>query len=151
MRTLIVLSFMSLIVASCSTADKKVPQIAEDFCNCFSKMEKEMSAESKRIFKTAANASDPEQVLQDELLKLEGETQTQVNEEFMAFGELEDENSEVGRCMKSVEKKYDNSYTFNESKFMDKVIKELENKLGCDFTASLLKVGKKVEEKEKNK
>jgi hypothetical protein len=150
-NTFSLLLLVTVVLFSCKTADNKVPQIAADFCNCFSKLEKDMSAESKKVFTTAAESVDPEKVLEEEITKLDEETQTKVATEFMALGELEDDNSEVGRCIKNVEKKYDNAYTLNQSKFLDKVIKELEQKPGCSFTASLMKLGKKVEEKEKGK
>lgn len=147
----LVLAVVALFLVSCKSADKKVPQIAADFCNCFTQMEKDMSPESKSLFTKAAESPDPEKAIEEGITALDEETQLKVGQEFMAFGDLENENSEVGRCMKNVEKKYDNEYTLNQSKFVSKVIKELEKKPGCDFTASLLKMGLKVQDKEKGK
>lgn len=151
MRNILIAIVAITFLASCSSADKKVPQIAADFCDCFKKLEAEMSTESRKLFATAAESADPETVLGTELLKLDEETQQKVGEELSALGELENENSEVGSCMKRVEKKYDSQYTLDEKKFAAKIIKELETRPGCSFTASLMKLGLKVEENEKKK
>lgn len=151
MRRILPVVFIAIIVASCSSADNKVPQIAADFCDCFKKLETEMSVDSKKLFATAAEAADPEKALGEELVKLEEEVQEKVGTELMALGELEDESSELGSCMKKVEKKYGNQFTLDEKKFAGKIIKELESRPGCSFTASLMKLGLKVEENEKKK
>ena len=143
-------SYLALVtvvisILSCSTADQKVPQMAADFCNCFSKMERNLSESTKNIVAKAAEASDPEKSLQDAVLAMNEEDQVAIADEMESFGEIEDDNSEIGKCIKNVEKKYNNAYTFNQEKFAQKVIKELEAKPGCDFTASLMKLGLKME------
>ncbi|HEX7847829.1 MAG TPA: hypothetical protein VF476_18645 [Chitinophagaceae bacterium] len=141
---------IAFLIASCKgSADKKVPEIAADYCKCFEKLEKEMSDESKKLFTAAGNAADPTKTLEEELLKLDEETQGKVGIELMSLGELEDESSEMGSCIKGVEKKYGKQYTLDEKKFANNIIKELEAKPGCSFTASLMKVGLKVEESKK--
>lgn len=147
----LVLAVVALFFVSCKSADKKVPQIAADFCNCFVKLEKEMSPEAKNLFTQAAESPDPEKAIEEGIMVMDEETQLKVGQEFMAVGEIDNENSEIGRCMKDVEKKYDSEYTLNQSKFVNKIIKELEQKPGCSFTASLLKMGLKVEAQEKGK
>jgi len=136
-------------IASCSTADQKVPQMAADFCNCFSKMERDLSEVTKSIVAKASLAENPELSIQNAVLALNEEEQVAIAGEMESFSQMDDENSEVGSCIKNVEKKYDKAYTFNQDKFAQKVIKELESKQGCDFTASLLKLGLKMEKKSK--
>lgn len=145
------LAFVAVVISiiSCSTADQKVPQMAADFCNCFSKMEKDLSESTKNIMAKASEAADPEKSIQNAVLAMNEEDQVAIAEEMEGFSEMEDENSEIGKCIKNVEKKYDNAYTFNQDKFAQKVIKELESKQGCDFTASLLKLGLKMEKNSK--
>ncbi|MBN8675753.1 MAG: hypothetical protein J0L56_16590 [Chitinophagales bacterium] len=137
-------------IASCSTADQKVPQMAADFCNCFSKMERDLSESTKNIVARASIAANPELSIQNAVLALDEEEQAAIAGEMESFSQMDDENSEIGRCIKNVEKKYDKAYTFNQEKFAQKVIKELESKKGCDFTASLLKLGLKMEKESKN-
>jgi hypothetical protein len=139
----------TFFMSSCGTADNKVPQIASDFCNCFTSMERDLSTGTKSIIAKAADAEDPEKSLTDAVMNLNEEEQTKIGTEMMSLGDMENESSEVGRCIKSVEKKYDNEYTLNQEKFAQKIVKELESKQGCSFTASLLKLGLKMEKKGK--
>lgn len=151
MKKTLYLALLTVVIssASCSTADQKVPQMAADFCNCFSKMERDLSESTKNIMAKAAEAADPEKSLQNAVLALNEEDQAAIAEEMEGFSEMEDENSEIGKCIKNVEKKYGNAYTFNQEKFAQKIIKELESKQGCDFTASLLKLGLRMEKNSK--
>lgn len=148
MRVAVRLLFFFIIIStvSCKTADQQVPEIASDFCNCISPMEKEMSKKTLNIFSTAAAASDPEASLKSQIQALPDEDQMSVSAEIMVLSRLDDEKSDVGRCIKSVEKKYDKAYTFNEKKFIKKVIKELEAKSGCSFTAAIMTLGMKIQE-----
>jgi hypothetical protein len=132
---------------SCNSADNKVPQIAADFCNCFASVEKDLSAGTIDVLTKASNADNPEQALQDEIKKLDEETQMKIGTEMMALGEVEDPKSELGRCIKDVEKKYGKAYTLNQKKFGEKIIKELEAKSGCKLTAAIMKLGLKMEDK----
>jgi hypothetical protein len=119
-------------------------------CNCFKGLEAKLSNETKKIVENAANATDPEKSLKDDVMALGEEKGQQIAEEMVSVGEIKNENSETGRCMKDLEKKYKNAYTMNEEKTMQKIIKELEGNPGCSFTASLLKLGLKMKGKTGN-
>ena len=143
----VVILIMLLSLASCKSADKNAGNIASDYCNCFSELEKNMSSDTKKILSRAGDAADPTKSLQADVIALGEEKGKQVAEEMESLGELEDDNSVIGRCIKGVEKKHNNAYSFNEEKTARKIIIELENKPGCSFTASLMKVGLKVKDK----
>lgn len=140
-------SFLAIILFACKSADNNITQIAGDFCNCFSNYEKSLSQSTKQILADASNAADPEKSLRDNVVKLGEEEGRKVSEEMSGLGDIENEGSEVGQCIKKVEKKYDNAYTFNEDETAQKLIKELEAMPGCGFTGSLIKVGLKMKEK----
>ena len=133
-----------LLLVSCKSADSKIDKISADFCNCFKGMEAKLSDDSKKLISDASNAADPGKSMKDAMVPLSEEKKMQVAQEMAGFAELEDESSETGRCIKDIEKKYDNAYTLNEKKFLLKLTKELEGKPGCGITASLLKIGLKV-------
>jgi hypothetical protein len=147
-KNLVGFTFMaaSIFLFSCKSADNKAPQIAADFCNCFSDIEQNFGADTKRIISTAAGATDPTKSLQDQILALEDEKKAQVGKEMESLSDMEDENSKIGKCMKEVETKYKNVVTFNEEKTFNKIIAELEKKKGCDFTAALMKIGMKMKD-----
>ncbi|MBL7740420.1 MAG: hypothetical protein JNK14_14480 [Chitinophagaceae bacterium] len=138
-------------ISSCKTADDQVPQIAADFCNCISTLEKGMSKATIDIISQAAEAADPEQAMEKAMEGMSEENKMKVAMEMVAMSKLDDASSEAGRCMKDIEKKYEKSYTFNEKKFNEKIIKELESKNGCSLTAAIMKLGLKVNDQEKSK
>ncbi|MBL7744046.1 MAG: hypothetical protein JNN00_11275 [Chitinophagaceae bacterium] len=145
---LLIIAFV-LFISSCKTADNQVPEIAADFCKCISVLEKDMSKATVDVISRAAEAADPEQAMEKAMEGMSEEDKMKVAMEMVGMSKLDDASSEVGRCMKDVEKKYDKSYTFNEKKFGEKIIKELESKNGCGLTAAIMKLGLKVESKEK--
>jgi hypothetical protein len=57
MKKNLIIVFVAIAFFSCSTADKKVPQVANDFCNCFQKMEKEFDPKTKSIIAQAAECA----------------------------------------------------------------------------------------------
>jgi polyhydroxyalkanoate synthesis regulator phasin len=147
MRKLSLALFIAaLSLASCKSADNNAGAIASDFCECFRDIEKDMSSDTKRIVAKATEANNPTKSLQDDIVAMGEEKGQQIAQEMARMGELEDENSKVGRCIKDVEKKYKNAYSLNEEKTVRKILAELENKSGCSFTASLMKIGLKVKE-----
>ncbi len=136
----------AIALAGCQTADNKVPQIAADFCACFTKMERDMSEQTKGIMHNAALSADPEATLKADVNKLSDEEKTKVGTEMISLGQMEDKSSEIGKCMDDVAKKYDKARTFNEKKFMQKLVKELDAKPGCRFTADLMQIGLKAKD-----
>lgn len=150
MRIIICVALTAILLVSvtaCKTADSQAPEIATDFCNCFKDIEKNLSADVKRMVADAATSEDPEKSMQDAMLNLNEEKALEISEEMVALGELEDDNSTVGKCIKDVEAKYKNVYSFNQEKTANKIIKELDGKPGCDFTASLMKLGIRMKDK----
>jgi hypothetical protein len=145
----ILLGFAILPFAGCDTADQKIPEIAAGYCNCFTDMEKNMSSKTKDILEKGANAADPQAVMVAEVAKLSQEEQMTVGTEMMAMGELKDKNSKVGKCVNDVDEKYGKSKTYDKEKFMQKLVKELESKTGCNFTAMIMKMGLRLQEKKK--
>lgn len=138
---------LMLLLVSCKSADKNTDEIAADMCNCFKGLEANLSNDTKKMVDNAANAADPEKSLKDDVMALGEEKAQQIGQEMESLGDMENENSETGRCIKDVEKKYKNAYTLNEEKTAQKIVKELEGKPGCSFTASLLKLGLKMKGK----
>ena len=144
MRVTISVAFAAILLVSigaCKTADKKAPEIAADFGNCFKDIEKNLGEDVKKMVADAAMSADPEKFMEEAMLNIDEERALEIGKEMVMLGELEDANSKVGRCIKDVEAKYKNVYSFNQEKTANKIIAELEGKPGCGFTASLMKLG----------
>lgn len=135
-------------LVSCHQADDKVPGIATDLCNCFSSTEKNLAPQTKEIFLKASNAADPKKVLQEEIAKLDEATQALVSNDLLVFAEIENPQSQMGKCIAAIKKKYGKANAFNETRFAKKIVKELESRQGCSFTSYIMKMGMTVEENE---
>ncbi len=108
---LLISSALAFFIVSCATADQKIPTIANDFCNCFSSMETSLSKDAKDILVKAANAEDPETTLTNALNELDEEKKNAVAQEMMAFQDAQDPSSELNKCIKKLEKKYEDERT----------------------------------------
>ena len=148
-KNLFLLMIIAVVYVSCKSAESKAPQMAADFCKCFEEIQSNISDNTMKIFKKASGSANPEKALEEAMEELNEEEQLNVAMELSALDDMDNEQSEIGRCIKNVEKKYNNAYTLNEKKFVGMIIKELETKPGCDFTATLLKLGTKIEENDK--
>src|SRR5262245_1200476 len=116
--------FLLLLCGSCATADKKIPEMAIAFCNCFTQLEKNVSSTTKEIMSRASEAAQPETILDSTLEDLTTEEKQVVARDMEAMSELNKEDSEIRRCMTVVEKKYGNARTFDKKKFLVEMIKE---------------------------
>jgi hypothetical protein len=132
---------LAFVLASCSTADQKIPTIANDFCNCFGTLEKSMSTELKDIFVKAGDSEDPQAALTKSLMEMDPEKQASITEELQGLSSVQDPNSEVGKCMAELEKKYKNEKTRDKKKFGEKLLAELKGKSGCTLTYAIMKMG----------
>ncbi len=141
---------IALFMTSCKPADKKIDEkadtIAADYCDCLKNMEAKLSEDTKRIINNAAKSDDPSKSIENDVMKMGVEKGAAIGEEMEAVGDMEDPNSETGRCINKLDEKYKDMYTMNEDKTIKKIIVELDGKQGCDFTASLLKLGLKMKD-----
>ena len=140
-KNMLSLLVVCVLLSSCNSADDKVPQFASDICGCFGNIEAKLSSETKTIF---SNAAEKNTRLKDEIDKLSKEDQLKVLSEMTFFDEIGEENSEIGGCIKNVEKKYGYDHTRDKKRLGEKVLQELESRKGCDFTASIWKLGLKL-------
>lgn len=138
-KVLFILPLVVLLLVGCTTADEKIPEIATDYCNCFSDVEKSLSSKTKEIMKIAVEAPDPEKVVEKEMEKLSEEERTKIGAEMSAIYSMGNKDSKVGKCVADVDKKYEKARTYNKEKFQDKLLKELESRPGCSFTAMMMK------------
>lgn len=148
-RSISVISgFLLLLISGCSTADQKIPEIAAGYCNCLSGLEKNLSTKTKEIFMKALSSPDPEKAMASETEKLNEQEKLTVGTELMTIGSLGKEGSKEYKCIADIDKKYQNERTRDLQKFQEKLIKELESKPGCSFTAAIFKAGLKLRHEE---
>ena len=143
------LFFTCVFVFSCANmADDKVPEIADDYCKCFSAQEKKISNNTKDFFKLIAEGENDEEVLAEERNKLSAEEQEEVQDLALMF---QNKNSKLGKCIARVNKKMKGYKTKDQGKFYDKLIEEMEGRKNCKVMSYILTMGKRELAKGKGK
>lgn len=142
-RNLLLIISLALVIASCSSVDKKVPEIATEICNCFSSLDKQMSPDLKAIFIKAGAADKPQEALGDELLSQEPAKRDSLMKELQTLIIIGDPSSELNKCMNDFKKRYSGGKTKNRDKFYANLFAELEGKPGCQLALAAFKISYK--------
>lgn len=122
----------------------KEKEVATDVCACTQSLEKKLSPEFVKIMTEAANTPDPAKAIEEKMSALDTDQMMAIVPDLDVISEMESDQGEFMTCINSLEKKYDNAYTFNEEKSMKEVLVEME-KMDCAFGVALLKMGMKSE------
>ena len=142
--SVLIITAASLLMYACKSADSQVPAMSADMCNCFKTLEDEMQSEVKAIFDEVAKSDDPQSKLMEGMKKLSPEMAKELGQQLSSVGSS---SSPVSVCMKELEKKYDKLYTKDKDAVLEKVVKELSSKEGCNVSAALLSIGIKAKKK----
>jgi hypothetical protein len=142
MKKKLVLSLFaaSVVFATTSCNLNKEKDVAADVCGCTSQLEKQLSPEFVKLVIETTDAPDPEKAMQEKLEAMEMEEMMAIMADAQLVSEIENDKGEFSACMKKLETKYDNAYTFDEEESMKTVLAEME-KLDCKFGAAILKLG----------
>ena len=61
------LSAFAITLFGCNSAEQQAPQIAQDFCNCFTPVTNKLGPQAKDIIIRAANESNYAEALENEI------------------------------------------------------------------------------------
>ncbi|MBK6826603.1 MAG: hypothetical protein IPG86_06970 [Chitinophagaceae bacterium] len=138
--TLIIVPVL-VMMASCTegSADKKVPELADEMCNCFDEFSKSVSEKEMGIFKEVSTAAQPQKVLTDAFAKLEAAEATGLAEKMKSIG---DRNSPVFKCLDAFDKKHSKETTTDKEKLTEKLLKELQSNQ-CNIGAAIINLSLK--------
>jgi len=137
-----------LFIASCKSADRNDDeQMAIEYCKCFDKLVERLSEDTRKMVINAGNAENPRQFLREYKNSLSEEQDRLVNQEMQSLRVTENSNADILRCLNRVQEKYSDGYIMNEDRTLWKIVKVLEKKPACIFTASMLKMGLKAKSK----
>jgi hypothetical protein len=139
-----VFAYLCLLLISCKPSAKKIENAAAEYCTCMKKSLGNLGGDTKRLVKNAAEANDPAQYMQEAMMELDSAKLERVREEFLKLGALEQDDSELGACVRKVDIRYRSAFSLDEEATALKVAAELEKKPGCELMASLIKLGIKV-------
>lgn len=139
MKKLILLLSISsaVLVTSCNMAsDADYDAMAQDMCDCVTKSSKGISDEMKNaIIKSEKDGTDMQTAMTEVMMK-------DLKNGMADAQAMIDLGKDMETCSKDLEKKYDKVYTTESQEVViDKILKTLKAKKGCEFTYALMKVG----------
>ncbi len=124
-----------LFVACGGSADRKVPELADEMCNCFTSMEKELSPEGLAILKATATAADPQAEMTKGIGKLKPA-------EALVFGQkiqsIADKGSAVYACLEAFDKKHGKETTKDKKALTKRMLNEMRSKGDCPVGAAVV-------------
>lgn len=132
-----VLPAMLFIFSSCASgsADGKVPELASEMCKCFETMNKEISPAAAALYKEVAAAPKPGATLRNGLENMEPSEAAAI---ATAMGQLEDESTEIGKCVKAFDRKYEKETTRDRESLFRKLLEEMRKNASCPIGAALI-------------
>lgn len=138
--TLIIVPALAMLT-SCAegSADKKVPELADEMCNCFEDFSKSVTEKEMAIFKEVAASENPQKVLTEAFAKLEAAEATGLAEKMKSIG---DRNSPVFKCLETFDKKHSKETTSDKEKLTEKLLKELQLDQ-CNIGAAIINLSLK--------
>ena len=144
MKTFFLVLLSSIVFTSCQDiADEQdYVNASNDMCDCVNKSTNMVSDECKSAMIEGVKSGksmdevmasivkdNPEQLLKDASILMEA-------------------GPKIEKCMKSLEKKYENIYSKeSETEILERMIKTLEKNKSCEWTYSLIKIGMQAEKK----
>jgi hypothetical protein len=130
-----------ITLMSCSNVSEK--QAADDICNCTQQLEQKLSPATVNLFLECENAQNTSECMAEKILNMDSaQAQIFITQDLPFIMSLDSADNEFTNCVKAIEKKYENKYSFDKEETIREVMVEME-KNDCRFGLSLLKQGLK--------
>lgn len=139
MKSFITAVSLCTLLFSCSgSADKKVPELANEMCGCFDAMQKDYSADVTALLKEVSTAADPQAALMSGMVKLKPEDAKKLTASLAAMG---DKNSAIFKCMEAFDKKHEKETTTDRTALTEKMLKEMQQNGSCPTGSAIVNLG----------
>jgi len=139
MKYQITVLFSSFLLACGSgSADRKVPKLANEMCNCFTGFQKDLNTNVLELLKKVSISANPRQEMQEGLSKLKPVDAESFIEKFKQIG---DKNSDVNKCMQEFDKKHAKETTKDKKGLTEKLLKEMQANDNCPAGAAVVNIG----------
>lgn len=139
MKSLIVFATAAILLCSCAgSADKKIPELANDMCGCFDKMQQSYSADVVQLLKEVSVAADPQTVLTSGMMKLKTEDAKKLAE---SLAEMGNKNADVFKCMEAFDKKHEKETTTDRTALTEKLLAQMQANGNCNTGAAIVNLG----------
>ena len=129
-----------IIIALCAGAmfqsgAQDYDRIANEYCNCYKKLNDTISVEFQQLIIRIAKSNDPKLAFGEEIEKLDAPKRQELSKQLEILGTIMDsEETEAGRCALALDKKYEkyNDTPAREKEFNKKKSDQLKGK-DCEF------------------
>lgn len=134
-----VLPAILFIFSSCGSgsADRKVPELATEMCKCFESMNKGLSPAATALYKEVASATKPSATLKNGLENMDPAEAAAVSTSLMS---LDDENSEIAKCMEAFDRKYEKETTRDRKSLFNNLLEEMRKNSTCPIGAAMINI-----------
>jgi hypothetical protein len=134
------LNFMTLAIAfvftACSgSADNKVPELANEMCDCFTKFQQDLSPEGRDLMKAVSTSATPQAELTAGMSKLKPEDIISFAEKLRSIGE---KGSAVFTCMQEFDKRHEKETTKDRTALTEKLLTEMKAQGDCPVGAAIV-------------
>lgn len=124
------------VFAGCSgSADKKIPELANEMCYCFTKFEQSLSPEGKKLMKAVSVSANPQTEMMTEMSMLKPEDAAAFAEKLKSIGT---KGSEVYACMEAFDKKHGKETTTDKGALTEKLLTEMQRNTNCPVGAAIV-------------
>lgn len=123
-----IVSLNFLVSCSSESADKKVPELANEMCGCFTDFQASLSPEGKELMKMVSTSINPQAELMDGMTKLKTEDAASFAEKLKSIGT---KGSAVLTCMEAFDKKHGKETTKDKTMLTEKLLKEMQTEGNC--------------------
>lgn len=137
---------ISILFSACQSgsADKKVPELANDMCGCFTKFEESLTPDAKALMKEVAVSADPQKDMMAGMSKLKPEDAMEFSKKMSAIA---DRNSDIYKCMEAFDKKHGSETNRDKKALTEKLLSEMQGRSNCPTGAAIINLSLAREKK----
>lgn len=131
-----ILIITCIIFAGCSgSADKKIPELANQMCGCFSEFQQSLTPEGKDLMKAVSISQSPQTELMTGMAKIKPEDAVSFAEKIKSIGT---NGSDVYKCMEEFDRKHSKETTKDKTALTEKLLKEMQSNSNCPVGAAIV-------------
>ena len=122
--------------SACSgSADKKVPELANEMCDCFTEFQQALSPEGKDLMKAVSIAANPQTELMTGMSKIKPADAVSFAEKIKSIGT---KGSDVYTCMEAFDKKHGKETTKDRGALTERLLTEMQLQGNCPVGAAIV-------------
>jgi type II secretory pathway component PulF len=137
---------LMVLLAACQSgsADKKVPQLANEMCDCFTRFQASLTPEGRSLLKAVSVSGNPQADLISGMSELKPGDALEFSKKMSSMA---DKTSELYKCMEAFDKKHGKETTKDKKALTEKLLSEMQGKTDCPAGAAIINLSLAREKK----